>query len=200
MRLTLPISRLISIVASASFAGAVTVPGASTPSFYLVASSNTTGPNLLPLQTSGGAGGYATLTGSGPIGVFYFYQGVLTAAPAPGSTATQRALIGAVPLSGGCSTYGQLGFVVGSSSDECALYNTFSIQSDTESSLLGSQLSFNSVGGFYACGSGQDVGVDVQCRIFTNDYFQVWYQASPTSGPPGLQCAPIALWTVPVYG
>ena len=39
------------------------------------------------------------------------------------------------------------------------MYNTFSIQSDTENSQLGAQLSFNSVGGFYACGSGQDVSV-----------------------------------------
>ena len=98
--------------------------------------------------------------------MFYFYQGVLTAAPA-GSTVTQPAVIAAIPESD-CTTYGQLGFVT-DSSDYCAMYNTFSIQSDTESSELGSQLAFNSVGGFYACGSGQDVGVDVRfvvCRIF----------------------------------
>ncbi len=83
------------------------------------------------------------------------------------------------------------------------MYNSFQIQSDTENSQLGAQLTFNYVGGFYACGSGKDVGVDIQlvvCRIFTNKCFQVWYQASPTSGPPGLQCSPIALWTVPLYG
>ena len=37
-------------------------------------------------------------------------------------------------------------------------------------------------------------------EFFADDSFQVWYQASPTAGPPGLQCAPIALWTVPLYG
>jgi len=47
MRLTLSISEILSIAALASFAGAVRVPGADTPSFYFVASSNTTGPNLL---------------------------------------------------------------------------------------------------------------------------------------------------------
>jgi hypothetical protein len=104
------------------------------------------------LRTTGGANGYATLTGDGPIGVLYFYQGALTAAT--GST-TQKALIAAIPASD-CTTYGQLGFAQ-STSDKCALYNTFSLQSDTENSQLGAQLSFNSVGGFYACGSGRDV-------------------------------------------
>ncbi|KAF8700502.1 hypothetical protein AX14_000765 [Amanita brunnescens Koide BX004] len=167
---------IISVAALVSLAGAVTVPGASTPSFYLVASTNATGANLLPLRTTGGANGYATLTGTGPIGVLYFYQGALTAAPGI------PALIAAIPLSD-CSTYGQLGFAQ-DDSDKCALYNTFDIQSDTENSQLGAQLTFNYVGGFYACGSGQDV----------------WYQATPSDGPPGLECAPIALWTVPVYG
>ena len=53
------------------------------------------------------------------------------------------------------------------------MFNTFGIQSDTENSQLGAQLTFNYVGGFYACGSGQDVGVDVQLvvrRIFTDDF------------------------------
>ena len=83
------------------------------------------------------------------------------------------------------------------------MFNSFQIQSDTENSQLGAQLVFNYVGSFYACGSGHDVGVDVQfvlCRIFIDDFFQVWYQASPTSGPAGLQCVPISLYTVPLYG
>ncbi|KAF8328745.1 hypothetical protein F5887DRAFT_1006844 [Amanita rubescens] len=155
MHFPLSVSQVLSVAALVSLAGAVVVPGASTPSFYLVASTNaTTGANLLPLRTTGGANGYATLTGNGPIGVFYFYQGALTAAS--GST-TEKALIAAIPASD-CTTYGQLGFAQ-STSDKCALFNTFSIQSDTENSQLGAQLSFNSVGGFYACGSGQDVSV-----------------------------------------
>ncbi len=47
MRLTLSISRILLIAALASFAGAVRVPNADTPSFYFVASSASTGPNLL---------------------------------------------------------------------------------------------------------------------------------------------------------
>lgn len=112
---------------------------------------------LQPLRTDGGAGGYATLTGSGPIGQFFFYQGSLTAAPRPSSTVNQRPLIGSVLGSTGCSTYGSLGFTEGSSSNKCARYTTFSIQSNQENSQLGAKLAFNSVGGFYACGSGQDV-------------------------------------------
>jgi len=161
---------------------AVVPPGADTPMFYLVASSTSSGANLLPLRTDGGAGGYATLTGSGPIGQFYFYQGALTAAPRPGSSSTQKPLIGSVLGSTGCSTYGALGFTEGSSSNKCAKYNTFHIQSDSENSQLGAKLDFNFAGGFYACGSGQDV----------------WYQVSAGDGPPGLNCTPIHLWTVPV--
>lgn len=166
----------------------VTVPGASTPSFYLVSSSQATAANLFPLRTTGGAGGYATLSpsGLGPIGVFYFVNGVLTAAPASSTSSTQKALIGPVLGSTGCSIYGSLGFTTtsGSSSNKCALYNPFTIQSNQENSQMGAQLVFNGTtgGGFYACGSGLDV----------------WYQPSPSSGPPGLACTPISLWTVTV--
>jgi len=175
---------LLALTALATTTNTVIPPGADTPAFYLVASSSSTNSNLLPLRTDGGAGGYATLTGTGPIGEFYFFQGKLVAAPRPGETATQRPLIGSIPSSGGCSTYGPLGFTGGSSSDKCAQYNTFSIQSNGENSQLGAKLAFNSVGGFYACGSGQDV----------------WYQVSQSDGPPGLQCGPIDLYTVPVFG
>ena len=41
------IYRVLSMAALASFAGAVTVPGADTPLFYLVASSSDQGANLL---------------------------------------------------------------------------------------------------------------------------------------------------------
>ncbi len=116
----------------------------------------------------------------------------MTAAPAPGSTSTQRANIGAILGSTGCSTYGQLGFVTGSSSDKCAKYNSFQIQSDTENSQLGAQLTFNYVGGFYACGSGKDVGVDVHfvdCRIFTDNFSGV------VSSQPYLRSTWVAMYT-----
>jgi len=76
------------------------------------------------------------------------------AVPPPGSSMTQRPLIGAIPSSTGCTTYGPLGFTQGSSSDKCAKYDSFYIQSESQ---LGTQLSFNFLGGFYACGSNQDV-------------------------------------------
>ena len=124
------------------------------------------------MRTTGGANGYATLTGTGPIGVLYFYQGALTAAPGI------PALIAAIPLSD-CSTYGQLGFAQ-DDSDKCALYNTFDIQSDTENSQLGAQLTFNYVGGFYACGSGQDVSVIFRLRpMFTDVYFRYGIRPPP---------------------
>ncbi|TFK61092.1 hypothetical protein BDN72DRAFT_890235 [Pluteus cervinus] len=161
----------------------VVIPGAASPVFYLVASSSASGSNLLPLRINGGSGGYSTLAGSGPIGYFYFYQGVLTEAPPPyppsPTTVTSRATLGFIPISTGCSTYGQLGFS-SSSSDKCASYSTFGISSDNENSQLGAQLVYNYVGGFYSCGSGKDV----------------WYKVNTGDGPSG--CDPIGLWTVPV--
>ncbi|KAF8800740.1 hypothetical protein BYT27DRAFT_7015024, partial [Phlegmacium glaucopus] len=156
------------------------VPGADTPSFYLVSSSSSTYANLLPLRINGGSGGYASLTGSGPIGQYYFYQGHLVASDPAGTSSTYRPVIGAIPLSTGCTTYGSFGFVQGSSSDKCALYDSFQIQSNTQNSQLGAKLVFNYVGGFYACGSGQDV----------------WYKVNPGDGPSG--CSAIDLYTVPV--
>ena len=47
MRLTLSLSRVLSIAALASFAGAKFVPGADTPLFYLVSSSHDQDANLL---------------------------------------------------------------------------------------------------------------------------------------------------------
>lgn len=70
---------------------------------------------------------------------------------------TQRALIDAVLGSTGCSPGGALVFVQGSSSNKCAKGSTFGIQSDIENSQLGAKLVFNWVGGFYACGTANDV-------------------------------------------
>jgi len=158
------------------------IPGASTPVFYLVATTpgSSDPANLLPVRLSGGTGGYASLTGSGPFGQFYFYQGYFVVV---GSTPTilDQVLIASQPYVSGCTPYGQLGYST-SDSDYCAQYHSFEIQSDTENSQLGAFLVFNYVGGFYACGSTLDV----------------WYIADPTNGPSGLQCSPINLYTVPV--
>lgn len=105
----------------------------------------------------GGAGDYASLTGNGPIGQFYFYQGKLTALDPAGTTTTYRPLIGSLLGSSGCSTYGPLGFTQGSSSNKCARYDSFQIQSNNENSQLGAKLVFNFEGGFYACESSRDV-------------------------------------------
>ncbi|KIM36401.1 hypothetical protein M413DRAFT_449124 [Hebeloma cylindrosporum] len=174
------LSPLVScVVATPTIEQRARVPGADTPEFYLVSSSQSTQANLLPLRLSGGSNGYASLTGSGPIGVYYFYQGKFVGAQISTPALSSPALIGAIPISSGCSTYGPLGFA-GSSSDKCAIRDTFGIQSNTENSQLGAKLVFNSVGGFYACGSGLDV----------------WYKVAAGDGPTG--CSPIDLYTVPV--
>lgn len=64
----------------------------------------------------------------------------------------------------GCSTYGPLGFVQGSSTNKCSLVDTFQIQSNTEDTKLGSKLVFNFVGEFYACG-GSHVSSCVVWRV-----------------------------------
>ncbi|KAH9475100.1 hypothetical protein JR316_0012211 [Psilocybe cubensis] len=159
----------------------VVIPGASTPLFYFVSSSPSSPSNLLPLRMNGGAGGYSTLTGTGPIGQFYFTQGRLTALNPAGSTSqTYMPVLASQLGSSGCSTYGQLGFVMGASAFRCARYDGFQIQSNIENSQLGAHLVINYVGGFYACGVGQEV----------------WYKLSPGDGPS--DCSPITLYTVPV--
>jgi hypothetical protein len=113
-------------------------------------------------------------------------------------SSTDRANIGAIPVSSGCSTYGPLGFSA-SSTDKCAMYDSFYIKSNPENAQLGAKLVFNWVGGFYACGYSRDVGVDVQfvvCRIFTDEFSQVWYKVARDDGPAG--CSAIDLYTVPV--
>ncbi|KAF9037700.1 GPI-anchored small secreted protein [Panaeolus papilionaceus] len=171
---------IASLIFLASTASGARIPNADTPTFYLVSSSETPGSNLLPLRMNGGSGGYSTLLGSGPIGKFYFYQGQLTAVDPNGSTFTYRPNIGRVLGSTGCSTYGNLGFVQGSSSNKCAKYDGFQIQADPENSQLGSRLTVDFTGAFYSCGSGQDIV----------------YKINPNDGPSG--CNRIDLWTVPV--
>jgi len=157
------------------------VPGASTPVFYLVASTtNDPAANLLPLRVATATGGTSSLTGSGPIGQFYFFQGNFVLLD-PTQSSTSRGNIGSVPLNSGCSPFGPLGFF-GSTSDKCTAFATFGIQSNSQNSQLGAFLEFNFVGGFYACGSSQDV----------------WYIQNPANSPPGLTCSPISLYTVPV--
>ncbi|CAA7266675.1 unnamed protein product [Cyclocybe aegerita] len=182
MKFTNIVTALSSVAALLSGAASVVLPGADTPLFYFVASSPNSSANLLPLRINGGTGGYSTLTGSGPIGQFYFQQGRLRAHDLAGTTPMQyyMPLLGSVLTSTGCTTYGSLGFVLGASSNKCARYDGFQIQSNTENSQLGAKLVYNYVGGFYACGAGQDV----------------WYKVDAADGP--TECSPIELYTVPV--
>ncbi|KDR71544.1 hypothetical protein GALMADRAFT_213838 [Galerina marginata CBS 339.88] len=156
-----------------------TIPNADTPLFYLVASSPSS-VNLLPLRmTSGGGGGLASFLGSGTPALFYFWQGQLTAIDPSGST--YRPLIDSHQDANGCQNFGALAFVQGGSTNKCASYSSFQLQSNNQDSQLGAQLVFNYVGGFYACSSGQEV----------------WYKINESDGPSG--CQPVNLYTVPAY-
>ena len=111
---------------------------------------------LQPLRLAAGSGnGVASLTGTGAIGQFYFYQGRLTAYD---PTTPYIPLINTLQTDvSTCAKSGALVFVQGSSTNKCASYSSFQIQSDTQNSQLGAQLVFNYVGGFYSCSNGQEV-------------------------------------------
>ncbi|KAF8641740.1 hypothetical protein AX16_009817 [Volvariella volvacea WC 439] len=81
------ISTLLTFLGTLVFPSVVNAyvpPGADTPAFYLVSSSTSGSSNLLPVRIDNVAGGYATLTGSQPLGIFYFKRGRLVAAQPPG--------------------------------------------------------------------------------------------------------------------
>ncbi|KAJ2929719.1 hypothetical protein H1R20_g7367, partial [Candolleomyces eurysporus] len=160
----------------------ITVPGADTPLFYLVATGpDSAGVNFLPVRLHGGSPNYSSiLTGNGPIGKFFLTQGVLVSLDPSGSTLYPRPVVNSVLTANGCSTYGTLGFVQGASSNKCARYSTFQIQSNPENAQLGAKLTLNWVGGFYVCGVNKEVV----------------YKVSPGDGP--TECTPIDLYTVPV--
>ncbi|KAH6906052.1 hypothetical protein BKA70DRAFT_451415 [Coprinopsis sp. MPI-PUGE-AT-0042] len=176
---------LSSLVALApALVSGVRVPGADTPLFYLVATGpDSAGVNFLPVRLHGGSNYFAILTGTGPIAKFFFQSGRLVALDPTnpqGSTNAWRALIN-TPLTGnGCSTNGQLGTVMGSSSNKCAKYATFGLQSNSENSQLGARLVFDWTGGFYICGTNKEV----------------WYKTSSSDSPS--DCTPIELYTLTV--
>lgn len=168
---------LVALLASALpfLVSAIVPPGASTPLFYLVSSTSVSPGtlNLLPVLLNG------ALYGSSSPALFYFSQGSLYALSSPTSSPPYRVLLSLSPISTGCTTYGGLGFVQGSSSNKCASYSGFQIQSNTQNSQLGAQLVVNFQGGFYEC-SGSTVV----------------YKVNPGDGPSG--CTPVSLYTVPV--
>ncbi|KAJ3502687.1 hypothetical protein NLJ89_g8770 [Agrocybe chaxingu] len=142
MKFTNIVAALSSVAALLSGAASVVLPGADTPLFYLVASSPVSSANLLPLRINGSSFGYSALSGSGPIGQFYFQQGRLRGHDTAGSTALQyfMPLISSQLTSTGCTTYGPLGFFPGPSTNKCARYEYFGIQSNIENSQLGAKL------------------------------------------------------------
>ncbi|KAF8641746.1 hypothetical protein AX16_009823 [Volvariella volvacea WC 439] len=159
----------ISAFALPSAINAYVPSGADTPAFYLVSSSTSGSSNLLPVRMDG------SLTGSQPPAIFYFKQGRLVATPSQGGPEF-RPLIDSPPM-GACATYGALGFVQGTSTNKCARYDSFYIQSNPENAQLGARLTFNWQGAFYACSGAR-----------------VYYKLAPGDGPQG--CDPISLWTV----
>ncbi|PPQ97693.1 hypothetical protein CVT26_001876 [Gymnopilus dilepis] len=181
----------LSVVASlATHVSSVTPPGASTPLFYLVATSSSSTTNLAvrpvaasdvnsfsdsakPLRLDG------TLTGSSPVVEFYLNSQGQLALIDPTTSTNYNALIDSA-FNGDCSADGAIVFLQGSSSNKCAKRQGFQIQSDTENSQLGAQLVFNFVGGFYACGSNQ----------------AIWYKVNAADAPS--DCSPVSLYTVPV--
>jgi len=174
--------RAIFSLLGALFITPITPPEGDTSEFYLVASSSQDSwVNLKPLRTQGGEYGFATLTGSGPIGQFHFSEGSLIGAPRYAGDETLQPNIGAIPQGPvGCTTFGPLGFATESTTYQCAKFSKFTIHSHEKNSQLGAKLVFNNKGDFYACG----------------DYQEVWYKVSPEDGP--IDCSPINLYTVPV--
>lgn len=158
------------LAALPSLVSAIVPPGASTPLFYLVSSSSTSSANLLvsppsclfspshthPFTQPVHLDGTLSASSSSPPAQFYFSQGSLYALSSSTSTSPYRVLLSLSPSSTGCTTYGGLGFVQGSSSNKCASYSGFQIQSNNENSQLGAQLVVNFQGGFYEC-SGNTV-------------------------------------------
>lgn len=106
---------------------------------------------------AGGGGGSASLLGSGTPALFYFYQGQLTVYDPNGNSFPYRPLINTVQGASGCGNFGALQFVQGTSTNKCASYSSFQLQSNQQDSQLGAELVFNYVGGFYACNSGVEV-------------------------------------------
>uniref|UniRef100_A0A8H7XP81 Uncharacterized protein n=1 Tax=Psilocybe cubensis TaxID=181762 RepID=A0A8H7XP81_PSICU len=132
-------------------------------------------------MSAGGGGGPASLLGSGTPARFYFYQGELAVHDPDDSSFPYRLLINTIPAAGGCTNFGALHFVQGTSTNKCASYESFQLQSNQQDSQLGAELVFNFTGGFYVCNSGAEV----------------WYKINSGDGPS--DCVPIRLYTVPVY-
>lgn len=143
---------------------------------------------------------YSILTGNGPIAKFFFQSGRLVAlnpTDPQGSTHAWVPIINTSLTANGCATFGQLGLIYGGSTNKCASYNTFGLQSNEENSQLGAHLVFNWTGGLHVCGAEKEVRYSPRFEhVNADDSHQVWYKLSPSDGPS--DCTPIELYTVPV--
>lgn len=173
---------LLSAVICAIFTVGVSVSGsplearADIPDFFLVVSSNDPATNLKPVRYA--ANGYSTTLGGTGLPIkFNFAGGDLQTS----ETVIHRGYI-SFPTGPTCATYGPLDLVVGSSSNKCANHIGFGLSSFQYNSQLGAELVYRYTGGFYACGSDQ----------------QIYYKTSPSNGQPGLSCSLVHLYTVPV--
>ncbi|KAF6766094.1 hypothetical protein DFP72DRAFT_838677 [Ephemerocybe angulata] len=83
---------------------------------------------------------------------------------------------------GSCSKHGPLIYIGGTTTKKSAYVSDgrFWIQANEEQSQMGSWLTFNWEGSFYACGSSGDI----------------WYKLNPSEGPS--DCYPVQLYAVPV--
>ncbi|KAJ2925994.1 hypothetical protein H1R20_g11103, partial [Candolleomyces eurysporus] len=170
----------ISLLIAPLVSWALVIPNADTPSFYFVATSPD---NSTPRPVRIGPDGlYTTLSGSGTAIQAYFFQGYLTGALDKSGSPTYHPFLNTSPGEGGsCTTFGQLGYSgLGYSTNKCASFSWFQIQSNPENSQLGAKLTYNYVGGFYSCGPDENI----------------WYKQNAHDGPQN--CSPVDLYTVPV--
>ncbi|KAJ2926001.1 hypothetical protein H1R20_g11108, partial [Candolleomyces eurysporus] len=170
----------ISLLIAPLVSWALVIPNADTPSFYFVATSPN---NSTPRPVRIGPDGiYTTLSGSGTAIQAYFFQGSLTGTLDKSGSPTYHPFLNTSPREdGSCTTFGQFGYSPqGSSTNTCASFPRFQIQSNSENAQLGSKLTHNNVGGFYSCGPDENI----------------WYKQNAHDGPQN--CSPVDLYTVPV--
>ena len=151
------------------------------------------------VQEGGGPAFVWTTIRNGAIATFDFTQGNLLAHLRPPHRSINptidnafTAYIDSLPEKGGCARHGVLKFLPSgpSSSNKCAKYGKFSLQSNSENAQLGSKLDFHDErsgdkaekGGFYLCGHQLD-------RV------QVYFKVDATDGRQD-GCYPVDLWVV----